>query len=157
MGPDEKKCPFCAEVIKAEAIRCKHCQADLSPPQSDYAPDEIKACPYCMEIVHIDAETCKSCGKGLPIFAKEPCKTCAQKGIKSELALATAKKAPLPMMIGGGVGLLIGFIVLFIFWPIGVPLMIGSLIMGSLRTQEYKRWRCPTCGGARTYVPPPIR
>lgn len=30
MEPSEKQCPFCAETIKAEAIRCKHCQADLS-------------------------------------------------------------------------------------------------------------------------------
>ncbi|CAB5577554.1 Uncharacterised protein [Pseudomonas putida] len=30
MEPTEKLCPFCAEPIKAEAIRCKHCQADLS-------------------------------------------------------------------------------------------------------------------------------
>lgn len=28
---DEKLCPFCCEVIKQQAIRCKHCQADLSP------------------------------------------------------------------------------------------------------------------------------
>lgn len=27
---DEKLCPFCYEVIKRQAIRCKHCQADLS-------------------------------------------------------------------------------------------------------------------------------
>lgn len=27
---ETKNCPYCAETIKAAAIRCKHCQADLS-------------------------------------------------------------------------------------------------------------------------------
>lgn len=27
---DEKKCPFCAEIIKKEAIICKHCHSNLT-------------------------------------------------------------------------------------------------------------------------------
>ena len=30
LEPDEKLCPFCAETIKAAAIRCKHCGADVT-------------------------------------------------------------------------------------------------------------------------------
>lgn len=30
IGSDEKKCPFCAEMIKKDAIKCKHCFSDLT-------------------------------------------------------------------------------------------------------------------------------
>lgn len=42
-GPDEKLCPFCAEVIKSAAVKCRYCGSDLPEPSpSDASRLEVE-------------------------------------------------------------------------------------------------------------------
>jgi hypothetical protein len=39
-GSDFKKCPFCAEMIRADAIKCKHCGSSMDSKKGNYIPDK---------------------------------------------------------------------------------------------------------------------
>lgn len=75
----ERKCPFCAEFIKKEAVVCKHCGRDLPAPvvaeklKQDsewdretmlFAGREIASlsCPKCGTKHQEGAELCRACG-----------------------------------------------------------------------------------------------
>jgi hypothetical protein len=71
---ETRQCPFCKEEVKADAIRCKHCQAAIRPLQ----PDHRGICPFCKETINPEAIRCSHCGASLappeqyPYYAERP-------------------------------------------------------------------------------------
>ncbi len=51
---DTKKCPFCSELIKSEATKCRFCNEWLN-----------RKCPFCSEIIQSGAMKCRFCNEWL--------------------------------------------------------------------------------------------
>jgi len=68
-----KKCPYCAEEIKGEAIRCKHCGADLTKPGRNVIGEKIIGWKNIAQELGVSERTAKEYkkSKGLPVKKTE--------------------------------------------------------------------------------------
>lgn len=113
-------CPSCRERVKDDALRCKHCGADLN----------VKKCPWCAELIDSAAQKCKHCKSYL---AKVRCKGCENEVELEEMRceLCTKRKIEAEVMESfqqerARAKLRSWFLLLIIF------LLVGVLLAGAL-------------------------
>lgn len=81
---DRKKCPYCKELIKRKAIKCKHCGSMLNKKESSESTQDSPVQHMDFEELQSDEEmTCEYCKqpavKAYDFLGKVACERCIER------------------------------------------------------------------------------
>jgi RNA polymerase subunit RPABC4/transcription elongation factor Spt4 len=88
---EERACPYCKEMIHADAMKCRYCGSAVAPKR----PPHGGTCPYCKEQINPEAVRCKYCRSDL----------LSPEGSACACGDSVASQAIVARLRGGGSGL----------------------------------------------------